>query len=121
MCIVRVREAKLTYPLPSPFFAEMRQIVEKGARKLLIDLEAVTYIDSASIGCLIDIDRLLKGRDGSVKLSGLTPRLGTRLSVTLVHKILDVYDEEAAALAAFGEPEATNRVTATLPLRKRLP
>ena len=50
--IVRVKEAKLTYPNLSAFFAEVRQLVEGGTRKLIIDLAAVTYIDSASIGCL---------------------------------------------------------------------
>ena len=53
--IVRVQAPKLTYPTLSAFFAEVRQLVEGGARKLMIDLQAVTYVDSASIGCLMDI------------------------------------------------------------------
>jgi anti-anti-sigma factor len=100
--IVRVQEAKLTYPVLSSFFAEVRQLVEDGARKLVIDLAAVSYIDSASIGCLMDIHRLLKDRDGAVKLSGLQPRVETMLSMTGVHKIVDVHRAEADALAAFG-------------------
>ncbi len=100
--VVRVKDAKFTYPVLSPFFAEVRRIVEQGAHKLVIDLEAVTYIDSASIGCLIDIHHLLEERGGSVKLSGPKPRVQTMLSMVLVDKILDVYKDEAAALAAFG-------------------
>lgn len=101
VCIVRVGEAKLTYPVLSPFFTEVRRIVEQGARKLIIDLESVAYIDSASIGCLIDIHHLLEDRGGSVKLSGPKPRVHTMLSMVLIDKILDVYREEAVALAAF--------------------
>ena len=100
--IVRVKEAKLTYPVLSSFFSEVRQLVEDGARKLVIDLAAVSYIDSASIGCLMDIHRLLKDRAGAVKLSGLQPRVETMLSMTGVHKIVDVHRAEADALAAFG-------------------
>jgi anti-sigma B factor antagonist len=100
--IVRVKEAKLTYPVLSSFFAEVRQLVEDGARKVVIDLAPVSYIDSASIGCLMDIHRLLKDRDGAVKLSGLQPRVETMLSMTGVHKIVDVHRAEADALAAFG-------------------
>jgi anti-sigma B factor antagonist len=102
--IVRVKEAKLTYPVLSSFFVKVRQIVEDGARQLVIDLGKVTYIDSASIGCLMDIHRLLRDRDGAVKLSGLQPRVETMLSMTGVHKIVDVHREEAEALAAFGQP-----------------
>jgi anti-sigma B factor antagonist len=99
--IVRVRESKLTYPALSSFFAAVRQLVEDGARKLIIDLEAVSYIDSASIGCLMDIHRLLQDKEGSVKLSGLQPRVETMISMTGVHKIIDVHREGAEALAAF--------------------
>jgi anti-anti-sigma factor len=102
--VVRVREAKLTYPVLSSFFDEMRRIVEGGARKLVIDLDAVTYIDSASIGCLMDIHRLIRGREGAAKLSGVQPRVRTMLSLIGVHKVLEAHLDEAEALAAFGRP-----------------
>ena len=59
------RSPKLTYPVLSSFFAEVRQLVEGGARKVVIDLSAVSYIDSASIGCLMDIHRLLQEKSGA--------------------------------------------------------
>lgn len=106
--IVRVKEAKLTYPVLTSFFVEVRRFVEDGARKLVIDFEAVTYIDSAAIGCLMDIHRLLEDRDGAVKLSGLQPRVETMLFMTGVHKIVDVHGRETEALAAFGQPPKWN-------------
>jgi len=100
--IVRVRETKLTYPVLSSFFAEVRQLVEAGRCKLVIDLAAVTYIDSASIGCLMDIHRLVQDKDGGLRLSGLQPRVETMISMTGVHKIIDIHREEAEAVASFG-------------------
>ena len=55
MTIVRVKEAKLTYPVLASFFSEVRLKVEAGARKVVIDLGAVTYLDSR-------LDRLPDGR-----------------------------------------------------------
>ena len=107
--IVRVQEAKLTYPVLSSFFAEVRQQVEAGARKLIIDLKAVSYIDSASIGCLMDIHRLLQEKSGTVKLAGLQPRVETMISMTGVHKIIDLFREEADALAAFSARKGAGR------------
>ena len=63
--VVRVQEPKLTYPVLSSFFARVRQVVEEGAPSLVIDLQAVSYIDSASIGCLMDIHRLLQEKGGA--------------------------------------------------------
>lgn len=98
--IVRVRETKLTYPVLSSFFAEVRQLVEGGRSKLVIDLALVTYIDSASIGCLMDIHRLVQDKHGALRLSGLQPRVETMISMTGVHKIIEIHREEADAVAA---------------------
>ena len=99
--VVRVQEARLTYPVLSSFFSEVRQRVEGGARQVLIDLGAVGYLDSASIGCLMDVHRLLQEKGGSLRLSGLQPRVETMISMTGVHKIIEIHREEAEAVAAF--------------------
>ncbi len=100
--IVRVKEAKLTYPVLASFFSEVRLKVEAGARKVVIDLGAVTYLDSASIGCLMDVHRLLQEKGGALRLSGLQPRVETMISMTGVHKIVPLHREEEDALAEFG-------------------
>ncbi len=102
--VVRVKESRLTYPVLADFYAEMRQIVEEGAHRLVIDLEAVTFIDSAAIGCLIDIHNLVERRDGTLRLSGLQPRVETMLLMVGVQKVMHIDRKEADALAAFGLP-----------------
>ncbi len=103
--VVRLKDPKMTYPGLSGFFGAVRQLVEEGARKLLLDLSVVTYLDSASIGCLMDIHRLLRDRSGALKLTGLQTRVETMLSMTGVHKIISIHREEAGALAAFAAGE----------------
>jgi anti-sigma B factor antagonist len=111
--IVRVSETRLTYPTLSAFFTEVRQLVEGGALKLVIDLAPVTYIDSAAIGCLMDIYRLLNDRGGALRLAGLQPRVETMISMTGVHKIIELHRDEAAALAAFvSKPKGRGRTDA---------
>jgi anti-sigma B factor antagonist len=100
--VVRVQEAKLTYPVLSSFFSEVRQRVEGGSRQVLIDLSAVSYLDSASIGCLMDVHRLLQEKAGELRLCALQPRVETMISMTGVHKIVPLHREEEDALAAFG-------------------
>ena len=107
--IVRVQETKLTYPVLSAFFSEVRQKVEAGARQVLIDLSAVSYLDSASIGCLMDVHRLLQEKGGSLRLAGLQPRVETMISMTGVHKIVPLHRDEEGALAAFGPAESADR------------
>jgi anti-sigma B factor antagonist len=99
--VVRVQETKLTYPVLSSFFSAVRQKVEAGSRSVLVDLSSVSYLDSASIGCLMDIHRLLQEKGGSLRLSGLQPRVETMISMTGVHKIVPLHRDEQDALAGF--------------------
>lgn len=85
---IRVTETRLTYPMLSSFFAEVRGIVEGGARKVVVDLAAVAYIDSTAIGCIMDIRRLLEDRGGALRLSGLQRRVETMLSMAGVQRTL---------------------------------
>jgi anti-sigma B factor antagonist len=104
--IVRVKEAKLTYAVLGRFFADVQQLVENGARRLLLDLHEVTYMDSAAIGCLMDIQRLLRARKGVFGLCGLQPRVETMVSMTGVLNLIDAYRDETEALAALGNAVA---------------
>jgi len=99
--VVRVQEVKLTYPVLASFFSEVRQKVEGGARFVVIDLAAVGYLDSASIGCLMDIHRLLQEKGGALRLAGLQPRVETMISMTGVHKIVPLHRDEEEAVAGF--------------------
>ncbi len=100
--IVRVGEAKMTYPGLPAFFERVRSVVEESDGHMIIDLQAVSYIDSASIGCLMDINRLLKDKKSGLRLSGLQPRVETMISMTGLHKIIELHREEADAIAAAG-------------------
>ncbi|MGH9323987.1 MAG: STAS domain-containing protein [Vicinamibacteria bacterium] len=99
--ILRVREERLVYSMLSSFFAEASRLIDGGARKLVIDLGAVAYIDSASVGCLMDIYRTMAEKSGVIKLLGLQERVETMVSMTGLHNFMDLYREEAAALESF--------------------
>ena len=65
--ILRIKEDKLVYAKLPDFLAQVTGLVESGTRKLIIDFSGVRYVDSASIGCLMDIYRLLSEQAGAVK------------------------------------------------------
>lgn len=99
--IVRIQEDKLVYTKLSDFLGQVTGLVESGTRKLVIDFSAVRYVDSASIGCLMNIYRLLSDQEGVVKLVGLQERVKTMVSMTGLQNLIEVYGEESAALASF--------------------
>ena len=99
--IVRVKEERLVYSMLSSFFSEVSKIVDAGKHKLLIDLTDVSYVDSASVGCLMDIYRTVAEKSGSVKLVGLQERVETMVSMTGLHNFMEIFRDESSALESF--------------------
>ncbi len=99
--IVRIKEERLVYAMLSSFFSEVSSVIEGGAKKLVIDLTDVSYLDSASVGCLMDIYRSMAEGEGTIKLVGLQERVETMVSMTGLHNFMEIYRDESAALASF--------------------
>jgi anti-anti-sigma factor len=80
---------------------QLRQLVEDGTSKLLVNLADVTQLDSSSIGTIVNAFVSFKRRGGNLKLLG--PRGNVRLVLETAH-LLDVIpsiDDETEAIASF--------------------
>ncbi len=100
--VVSVSEAKLTYPLLTDFVTAVTALIESGNKRILINLENVSYVDSATIGCLMDLYRQASAAGGSLKLAGVQKRVETMLTMTGAHNFLEVHADQASAVASFG-------------------
>jgi anti-anti-sigma factor len=100
--VVRVTESRLMYPLLSDFSASVIALINGGTRKLIIDLAPVVYIDSATIGCVMDLYRQAAAAGGTLKLSGVQKRVETMLTMTGAHNFIQLHADEQAALSSFG-------------------
>lgn len=96
--LVRVKETRLTYPELAEFYLCVSEIVESGARQLILNLSRVSYLDSAALGCLMDISRSLDARGGAVALVGMQERVAALIGmVGLTHR-MGVFDLENEAI-----------------------
>ena len=102
IAVVRVGEARLMYPLLSEFAEAVTSLIASGERRVIIDLSAVGYVDSASIGCFMDLYRQATTAGGMLKLSGVQKRVETMLTMTGAHNFIEVHAAEATAVKSFG-------------------
>jgi anti-anti-sigma factor len=100
--IVRVKEARLMYPLLSEFANTITALIGGGERKVLLDLSTVTYVDSATIGCLMDLYRQATAAGGELKLAGVQKRVETMLTMTGAQNFLEIHPDEPSAVRSFG-------------------
>jgi anti-sigma B factor antagonist len=102
VAVVRIGESRLMYPLLAEFSGAVTGLLGAGERKVLLDLSTVTYVDSATIGCLMDLYRQASAAGGVLKLSGVQKRVETMLAMTGAHNFLEILPDEAAAIKSFG-------------------
>jgi len=100
--IVRVGESRLMYPLLSEFSTVVTQLIAAGEKKVVVDLSAVSYVDSATIGCLMDLYRQASAAGGALKLSGVQKRVETMLTMTGAQNFIEVHPDESSAVKSFG-------------------
>ena len=99
--IVRVGETRLMYPILSDFATAVSGLVASGQKEILIDLSPVTYVDSATIGCLMDLYRQVHNAGGHLKLSGVQKRVETMLNLTGAQNFIEIHADEPSAVRSF--------------------
>ena len=100
--VVRVGESRLMYPILGEFASAVTTLLSAGKRNVLIDLTPVTYVDSATIGCLMDLYRQVTNAGGHLKLSGVQKRVETMLTMTGAQNFIEIHADEPSAFKSFG-------------------
>ena len=83
------------------FREAVNDLINRQRLKIVVNLEQVTYIDSAGIGVLIGRYLSVRRRGGDVRLANLTTRSTHVMTITQLLNVFDVYDSVEAAVASF--------------------
>jgi anti-sigma B factor antagonist len=77
------------------------ELLSKGQNKILFNFAAVDYIDSAGVGCLVGAFTSVRNQKGELKLLSPTKNVQDVMQRTKLNTVLDIKDDEAAALGSF--------------------
>lgn len=79
----------------------IRDLLDRGHRKILLNLADVDYIDSSGIGELVSAYTAVRNASGEMKLLQLTRRVHDILQITRLFTVFDVQSDEDSALRSF--------------------
>ena len=79
----------------------VRSLLEKGSRKVVINFEKVSYLDSSGVGELVGCFTSVKTRGGELRICGMNPRIFNLMKMTSLHSVFTVKDTEEEALKGF--------------------
>jgi len=84
----------------------VREHIEKGNNRLLINLEEVEYVDSSGVGELVSSFTKTRKAGGHIKLMKLNKKVRELLEATHLDRVFEIHHDEASAIKSFGEKAA---------------
>lgn len=76
-------------------------LLDGGNKNIILNLEKVSYMDSAGIGELVACYKRAKEKAGVVKLLNPTGKVYDLLSLTKLQEVFDTFNDEKEALVSF--------------------
>ncbi len=80
---------------------KLHECLEKGTKKVVIDLAKVDWMNSTGLGILISGLTTLRNNGGELKLSNVTDKIQSLLTITKLVTVFEAYDSTEEAIESF--------------------
>ncbi len=84
-------------------WVRVNQVIEHGCRKVILDLEGVSFMDSTCVGEIVAAYKLLHRMSGELKLPKPSARVHALLDCARLLSIIESFQSETEALCSLGE------------------
>ncbi len=85
------------------FSNSLTSLVEKGELQILLDIEELSYINTAGLSVIADVFKKARQKQGSLKILNAPELIKELLDIVRFTRIIDLFDDEDAALYSFGK------------------
>ncbi len=76
-------------------------LIDGASQKIIVNLSEVQHINSTAIGAMVGSAKRLRTNGGDLKVYGLAANLKRTFDLVGASSVLEIYDSESSALAAF--------------------
>jgi anti-sigma B factor antagonist len=82
---------------------KVKGLIASGKKKIILNMDNVTFIDSAGLGTLVAAHHSAKSQGAGLRLCHLGSKFQEVLQITKLMTVFDVYKTEAEAVASFSK------------------
>jgi anti-sigma B factor antagonist len=97
--VVKVAEPRLDAKLAGEFKEKIAAHIQQGDSLIVLDLAAVTFIDSSGLGAIVSSLKALRGQ-GQLALCGMAETVMSTFKLTRMDKVFRMFPGQAEAVAA---------------------
>jgi anti-sigma B factor antagonist len=80
----------------------LHELVQRGRKKVVVDLGQVTSMNSTGLGILISGLTTMRNTGGDLKLANVTERIQNLLMITKLRTVFEAHETVDKAVASFG-------------------
>jgi anti-sigma B factor antagonist len=88
----------------------VRDLADKGHKKIVLNLGEVQYVDSSGVGELVKTHTTIRNQGGQLRLVNLNQRLNDLLQMTRLSAVFDIEKDEASAIRSLRDDATTQAV-----------
>ncbi len=83
------------------FKGAVQEAIEEGARKILLNLAELKWVNSTGLGFIVALYHSMKESGGTLKMCSPNERIAHVLHTTRFDRVIEIFDDEEEALASF--------------------
>jgi anti-sigma B factor antagonist len=99
--IIEILEKRATMKVADPLREYLLRIIDKGQRKIVLDLTNVEFMDSTFLGALMAGMKRLIALNGEIRLCGKNSHISELLNITRLNRIFSLYSSVKEAIISF--------------------
>jgi anti-sigma B factor antagonist len=101
--VLSVLDARIDARVADDFRAALARTAQQGRRKIVLDLSAVSFVDSTGLGAIIASLKQL-GPDGDLAIAGAHASVGSLFKLTRMDKVFRIFASADDAVAGLSGP-----------------
>ena len=102
ICVLLPTPDRLTAATGAAFKDQAVKLIEAGHTRLIVDMTAITFIDSSGLGALVGVLKRV-GNRGEIVVCGLSSSLKQMFAITRMDRVFAGYLDRSAAINALKE------------------
>ncbi|SHL03171.1 anti-sigma B factor antagonist [Desulfatibacillum alkenivorans DSM 16219] len=83
------------------FRQTLKEIVDQGINRLVVDLSETTAMDSSGLGALVSRIAVTRQNGGDVRLAGCNETVNSLLAITHLDQVFESFDDVKEAVESF--------------------
>lgn len=88
----------MNHPIGSSYFKQQFLLTLSDYKKILIDMEELTFFDSLSLGAVLNMNLLLKGTGGALRICGANYIVNDLFKTLCIDQIIPIFDTREMAI-----------------------